>query len=270
MKKLLILLCSVVIFTACSDDSSTNPDGENPPNSENYFATTQGSYWVYENETEDEENGKVVTKDSVALKSVSQKDGKEAYNCDTYTDSDNNGSYETSQDSETFYATAKGKLYIHKDAFLPEEFAGGGLINLDGQIKFKEDWIKIADDSDDDWDIVKSPIDLTLEGLGFNVKGDLDSEGENLKKTKEVSVNGKMITTYAYKVKINFNGNILSQAFPLPVPIKFTTSTTYWIAKGIGPVVIENEGVVIESLLAGALPPQPGSTATLKTYFIAK
>lgn len=269
MKKILLLLCSVVIFSSCSDDSATNPD-DKPSASENYFATTQGSYWIYENEIEDPENGKVVTKDSVALKSVSQKDGKEAYNCDTFTDSDNNGSYETNQGSETFYATAKGKLFIHKDAFLPDEFSGGGFINLGDQIQFKEDWIKIADDSDDDWDIVKSPIEMTLDGLGFTIKGDVDSEGENMKKTKEVSVNGKMVTTFAYKVKINFNGNILTEAFPLPVPIKFSTATTYWIAKGIGPVVIENEGVLIESVLAGAIPPQPGSTATLKTYFIAK
>lgn len=273
MKKLLVLIGAVVLLASCSDDTTTNPD-DNPSESENYFATTQGSYWIYENETESEETGKVITKDSVALKSVEQKDGKEAYNCKTYSDADNNGSYETSSDTETFYATAKGELYIHKDAFLPPALAGGGFFDFADQIEFKSDWIKIADDGDSDWDIVESEINITIPDFGFIVTGDVDSEGENLNKTKEVSVNGEIITTYGYKVDVNFKGNIRTDIIPIPIPIEFTTSTTYWVAKGIGPVIIETEETVIESAFADsfpdALPTQPGSTSTLKTYFIAK
>lgn len=267
MKKLLLLLSAAVIIASCSDDSSTNPDDKDPVVKENYFATTQGSYWIYENETDDETQGKVVTKDSVALESIEQKDGKEAYNCKTYTDSDNNGTYETNSGTGTFYATAEGKLYIHKDAFLPDGLGEGSLLDLSGQIEFKDDWVKIADASDDDWDIVESKIDLTIIGLGFGIKGDLDSEGENLNKTKEVTVNGVVLTTYGYKVDINFTGNVSADAIPIPLPIKFTSSTTYWIAKGIGPVIIETSPVEIAG---GLIPSQPGSTSTLKTYFIAK
>ncbi|MFA7325027.1 MAG: hypothetical protein WC121_00035 [Candidatus Kapaibacterium sp.] len=266
MKKLILTMTALVsfsvIFSSCSDDKTTNPVTK-----ENYFATTQGSYWIYENETEDETQGKVVTKDSVALESVEPKDGKEAYNCKTYTDSDNNGSYETKSGTETFYATAEGKLYIHKDAFLPDGLGEGSLLDLSDQIEFKDDWIKIADASDDDWDIVESKIDLTISGLGFGIKGDLDSEGENMNKTKEITVNGVALTTYGYKVDINFTGNISADAVPIPLPIKFTSSTTYWVAKGIGPVLIETSPVDIAD---GLIPSQPGTTSTLKTYFIAK
>lgn len=267
MKKILILISAIIFMASCSDDSSTNPD-DNTGNKENYFATTQGSYWIYENETEDENQEKVVTRDSVALESVEQKDGKEAYNCKTYTDSDNNGTYETNNDTETFYATAEGKLYIHKDAFLPAGLGEGSLIDFSGQIEFKDDWIKIADASDDDWDIVESEIEITLPGLGFVVTGDVDSEGENTKKTKEVTVNGEKITTYGYKVDINFNGQVTISGFP--VAINFTSTTIYWVAKGIGPVLIETSPVEIGGIAGSAIPSQPGSTSTLKTYFIAK
>lgn len=270
MKKILILIGTVILLASCSDDASTNPDDNNPETKETYFATTQGSYWIYENETESEETGKVITKDSVALESVEQKDGKEAYNCKTYTDADNNGSYETSNDTETFYATAEGELFIHKDAFLPPTLAVGGLFDFAEQIEFKSDWVKIADEGDSDWDIVESEIDITIPGLGFTVTGDVDSEGENLNKTREVSVNGDMVTTYGYKIDINFNGSVGSDIIPVPLPLKFTSSTTYWVAKGIGPVVIETDETEIESAIAGAFPSQPGSTSTLKTYFIAK
>ncbi len=274
MKKLNLTLIALVSFSvilsSCNDNKATNPDDNNPTVSGNYFATTQGSYWVYENETEDETQSTVITKDSVSLESVEQKDGKEAYNCKTYTDSDNNGSYETNSGTETFYATAEGKLYIHKDAFLPDGFGNGSPIDLSGQIEFKDDWVKIADDSDDDWDIVESKISLTLPGLGFDVEGDLDSEGENTKKTKEVTVNGQKLMTYGYKVDINFTGNISIPMSPLPVPIGFTSSTTYWVAKGIGPVLIETSPVEIDGIAGGFIPSQPGSTSTLKTYFIAK
>lgn len=272
MKKILLLISTMIFMVSCADDTTTNPeeDEETPVVTEKYFATTQGSYWIYENETEDENQGTITTKDSIALESVEQKDGKEAYNCKTYSDTDNNGTYETANDSETFYATADGELYVHKDAFLPPALAGGGLFDFADQIEFKSDWIKIADDGDSDWDIVESEIDITIPGFGFDVTGDVDSEGENLNETKVVSLNGKNITTYGYKIDINFNGNLSADVFPIPVPIKFTTSTTYWIAKGIGPVIIETEETVIESALAGALPSQPGSTSTLKTYFIAK
>ena len=273
MKKILALIGIVIFLASCNDDTSTNPDDVDSSNSENYFATKQGSYWIYENETENEETGTVVTKDSISLVSISQRGGKESYNCKTSSDNDNNGSFETSNDTETFYATAKGELYIHKDAFLPSELAGGGLFDLADQIEFKSDWIKIADEGDSDWDIVESEIDITIPGLGFNVTGDVDSEGENLNETREVNVNGKMLITYGYKVDINFNGNIGTDIFPIPFPLKFNNSTTYWIAKGIGPVIIEVGETVIESSIAetfpGTLPNQPGSTSTLKTYFIS-
>lgn len=267
MKKVLLLISAVAILASCSDDKTTNPD---PSDSENYFATTKGSYWIYENETEDETEGTIITKDSVALESVEQKDGKEAYNCKTYSDTDNNGTYETNSGTETFYATAEGKLYIHKDAFLPDGLGEGSPLDFSGQIQFKDDWIKIADDSDDDWDILESKIDLTIPGAGFTITGNVDSEGENTKKTKEVTVNGVKMTAYGYKVDINFNGNASTDLIPLPIPIVFTSSTTYWIAAGIGPVMIETAPVEIGGVAGGFLPSQPGSTTTLKAYFIAK
>ena len=270
MKKILLLLSAVVILASCADDKTTNPDDKKPVVTEKYFATTQGSYWIYENESEDAEQGKVITKDSVALESVEQKDGKEAYNCKTYSDSDNNGTYETNNGTGTFYATAEGKLYIHKDAFLPDGFGEGSPLDFSGQIEFKDDWVKIADASDDDWDIVESKIDLTIPDAGFGIKGDLDAEGENTNKTKEVTINGQKMTVYGYKVDINFTGNGTSDALPIPLPIAFTSSTTYWVAKGIGPVIIETAPVEIGGLAGGFLPSQPGTTATLKTYFIAK
>ena len=270
MKKLLLLISAVVILASCSDDKTTNPDDNKPVATGKYFATTQGSYWIYENETEDETEGTIITKDSLALESIEQKDGKEAYNCKTYSDSDNNGSYETNSGTETFYATEEGKLYIHKDTFLPDGFGAGSMIDLTSQIEFKDDWIKIADASDDDWDIVKSKIDFTLPGVGAVIKGNLDSEGENMKKTKDFAVNGSTITTYAYKVDINFIGTASLDAIPLPIPVEFTSSTTYWIAKGIGPVMIETAPVVIGGIAGGFIPSQPGTTATLKSYFIAK
>lgn len=268
MKKLLLLISAVVILASCSDDKTTNPDDNKK--TENYFATTKGSYWIYENETEDATQGTVITKDSVALESVEQKDSKEAYNCKTYTDSDNNGSYETNSDTETFYATSAGKLYIHKDAFLPAGLGEGSMLDLTSQIEFKDDWIKIADASDDDWDILESKIDYTLPGVGAVVKGNLDSEGDNLNQTKDFTVNGVTVTAYGYKVNINFTGTATVEAFPIPVPIDFTTSTTYWIAKGVGPVMIETAPFEIGGIAGGAIPPQPGTKATLKTYFIAK
>ncbi|MER3328908.1 MAG: hypothetical protein RIF34_04960, partial [Candidatus Kapaibacterium sp.] len=207
MKIIIILIAALVFLVSCADNNSTNPDDETPVLSDNYFATTQGSYWIYENKTEDETQGTIITRDSVVLESVNQKDGKEAYNCNTYSDSDNNGSYETNNDAETFYATKNGKLYIHKDSFLPDGLGAGSVLNLSDQIEFKDDWIKIADESDDDWDIVESEIEFTLPGFGFDIVGDIDSEGENTKRTKEIIVNGQKIITYGYKVDINFNGS---------------------------------------------------------------
>lgn len=274
MKKILILLTALigfsVIFSSCSDDKSTNPN-TNPEGTNNtYFITKKGSYWIYKNKTDDPNNNTSDTKDSIYLNSIESKDGKDAYICDQYTDTNDDGTYETKSENSNFYATETSKLYLHKDSFFPPQFGPGGFFDLSDQIVFKSDWVKIVDENDDDWKILDSKIDMTLPGLNLLVKGNLISTGENTNKTKDVVVKGETIKTYGYKVNINFNGDVTIPLSPIPVSISFTSTTTYWVAKGIGPVLIEVAPITIGGAAAAVIPSQPGSTSTLETYFIAK
>lgn len=270
MKKILLLVCFVVFMASCSDDKTTNPDDDNPGGSGNYFMTTKGAYWIYQNDTENEDGTTVSTKDSVTLKNIEEKDGKEAYKCKTYTDTNNDGKYENDGGTERSFATSSGKLYIHKDAFLPENIGSNGIFDVSSQIQFKDDWIKIADNSDDEWDIVESDINTEIPGVGATLTGTLDIEGENLKQTKDIVVNGKTITTDGYEVEFSFDGKVTTEQLPVAVPFTFTMTTTYWIAKGIGPVKTETTGMKVESVLAGSIPEQPGSTSTLIKYSVGK
>jgi hypothetical protein len=54
------------------------------------------------------------------------------------------------------------------------------------------------------------------------------------------------------------------------VPISFEVTTTYWIARGIGPVQIESSGMEVESIIKDMLPKQAATTSTLIFYSNAK
>ena len=268
MKKFLFLVGLLTLVLSCTDGNSTNPDDDNSNNS--FLLKTEGSYWIYNNKSNDPEAEFPSVQDSVHLKSIEQKDGRDAYVCEEYTDEDNNGNYESKSELETFYAISEGKLYLHKDSFLSPQFGEGGIFNVVDQLEFKDDWVKIADENDDDWDIVESEVEFTVPFFNADIKGSVNAEADNRKETKDFIVNGETVKTQKYEVTMTFTGTATVSILPIPVPVTINAKTVYWIAKGIGPVQIEYKDAEIISQLAGSFPPQYGSTSTLKTYFIAK
>src|SRR6056300_1037976 len=269
--KFLILAMTALLFSCSSeDDNSTGPD-DGGNSSEILFMNTVNSYWIYENESEDENGNMFTTYDSVYVKSIEDnKDGKEAYNCETRTDMDGNGSYEENNGSVQ-YAASTTAFFSHKDSFTP------GNIDLDmfgalaEQIQIESDWVKIADTEDNDWEILESEIDVEVQG-GIGVKGDLEAEADNMNETKTFTIDGSTIEAKGFEIKVEFKGNISLNfgGFPVNAPMSFTSTTQYWVAAGIGPVQIENMPVEFEIDLQGLgdelLPDQPGSVSTLVRF----
>jgi len=269
--KFLILAMTALLFSCSSeDDNSTGPD-DGGNSSEILFMNTVNSYWIYENESEDENGNMFTTYDSVYVKSIEDnKDGKEAYNCETRTDMDGNGSYEENNGSVQ-YAASTTAFFSHKDSFTP------GNIDLDmfgalaEQIQIESDWVKIADTEDNDWEILESEIDVEVQG-GIGVKGDLEAEADNMNETKTFTIDGSTIEAKGFEIKVEFKGNISLNfgGFPVNAPMSFTSTTQYWVASGIGPVQIENMPVEFEIELQGLgdelLPDQPGSVSTLVRF----
>lgn len=272
MKNKLLLLAMTALLFSCSsedDDKPTGPgDGDN---TEIYIMSTVNSYWIYENESEDENGNMVTTYDSTYVKSIEDnKDGKKAYNCETMSDTDGNGSYE--EDNGTIqYAASTTAFFSHKDSFTPGNIDLDMFGDLAEQIEIKSDWVKISDTEDNDWEILESEIDVTVLG-DIGVKGDIEAEADNMNETKSFTIDGKTIEAKGFEMKVEFKGNIKMQFGPIPVnaPMSFTSVTRYWVAAGVGPIQIENMPVEFEIDLEGfgdqLLPDQPGSVSTLVRF----
>ncbi len=272
MKNKLLLLAMAALLFSCSsedDDKPTGPgDGDN---TEIYIMNTVNSYWIYENESEDENGNMVTTYDSTYVKSIDDnKDGKKAYNCETMSDTDGNGTYE--EDNGTIqYAASTTAFFSHKDSFTPGNIDLDMFGDLAEQIQIKSDWVKISDTEDNDWEILESEIDITVMG-DIGVKGDIEAEADNMNETKSFNIDGKTIEAKGFEMKVEFKGNIKMQFGPIPVnaPMSFTSVTRYWVAAGVGPIQIENMPVEFEIDLEGfgdqLLPDQPGSVSTLVRF----
>ena len=265
MKRIILIITIALVAISCSDNGSDPSD-----NSGIYLMQNIGSYWVYEVKSNDPEAENGTVSDSVYLKSIEQKDGKEAYICDEYSDEDNDGIYESKSELETFYATSDGKLYLHKESFLSPQFGPGGFINIADQLEFKDDWIKIADENDDDWDIVESEVEFDLPFGEVNIKGDVNAEADNRNETKDFVIDGKTIKAKKFEVQMKFEGSGKSSLVPLPFPVTVESKTTYWIGEGVGPVQVEYSDLEITTSLPIELPTQFGSVSTLKHYHNSK
>lgn len=269
--KLLLLAIAALMFSCSDDDNPTNPDDGGGDNTEIYFMNTVNSYWIYETEAVDEDGNDITTYDSVYVKSIeNNKDGKEAYDCETRTDTDGNGSYETNNGS-AYYAASTTAFFSHQDSFTPGNIDADVFGGLSDQIQLESPWVKISDTEDNDWEILESEIDVEVQG-GIAVKGDLEAEADNMNETKTFTIDGKTIEAKGFELKFDFKGNISLDfgGFPINAPLTFTSITQYWVAAGIGPVQIENLPVEFEVDLQGfgdeLFPPQPGSISTLVRF----
>lgn len=273
MKNSFLLLAMAALLFSCSseDDNPTNPDDGGGNNTEIYFMNTVNSYWIYENESEDENGNMVTTYDSVYVKSVEDnKDGKEAYNCETRTDMDGNGTYEENN-GNVHYAASTTAFFSHKDSFTPGNISLDMFGDLEEQIEIKSDWVKISDTEDNDWEILESEIDIEVQG-GIGVKGDIEAEADNMNETKTFTVDGETFEAHGFELKVEFKGNISLSFGPIPInaPMSFTSITKYWVAAGIGPVQIENMPVEFDIQIPGGggspIEDQPGSISTLVRF----
>jgi len=274
MKNKILVLAMAALLFSCSSEDEDKPTGPGDGDGDNtgvYILNSVNSYWIYENEEADEQGNMVTTYDSTYVKSIDDnKDGKEAYNCETMTDMDGNGTYEENNGTVQFAASTTA-FFSHKDSFTPGNISLDMFGDLESQIEIKDDWVKISDTEDSDWEILESEIAFDFQSpIGMAViSGDIEVEADNMNDTKSITVDGKTIEAHGFEMKFEFDGNI--GVAVLNFPMKFTSIINYWVAEGIGPVQIESLPVEFEIDLPEGfgeelLPDQPGSVSTLVRF----
>ena len=260
MKKLVLMLGVLVMFVACSDSNEPKPPP--PPGSdENYFGTSNGSFWIYSN-------------DSIAVDGSHHPFGK----------------YDTlRQLRDTTYLGRPAKLMDHyfinpfsgtsgrtsypmiengSKVYVGQSFLGLFLPNFLVEIFNVLDTIKIADGNAADWNLteVKAPDTLSIFA-------DIASAISSMLPTAEVSsITGAFkigfargsdavkgdYNTHSFKMRVVFDGTLVLH-IPIfgTVPVPFETvfsEIDFYFSNGKGLIEIDAKPMQVTAVAKIPLP----------------
>ncbi|GAB1370099.1 hypothetical protein MASR1M45_01570 [Candidatus Kapaibacterium sp.] len=224
MKKLLAVLSiavlGVLMLGSCSDSSNNTT-----PEEKDLFPAKVGSHWVYER-TYVEDNETKTTSDSVIVVELSSKFGKD---CQKYNTFIGGVKYD-----EFFRFSAEGKLYA-----LPSELLPSDLTALLPAEIFPQDWVVIADDNSNTWNMFTIPVDnvnLQISGANAVLNGEIKVSGQKGAKAN-MTVSGKTYSTQEFITKIAYTGKVTYG--PLSPDLTFEVVTKSYFADKVGLVKLE-------------------------------
>lgn len=250
MKRLLMLAAaSTMILTACSDDSTTNPDGDTGT----YVPSKTGAYVIHANKETNEGVTTDVSDDStVVIGTLSIKDDanvtKTSVRHEVYIDGSVSDTIDVAQEGS--------KIFLN----FPLEL---GDIEGVENTSYGTRWIQIGDVNASTW-----------TGLSLDTNVTIDYSGVPLPATISFRVNGKKIGTEnmtisgtsvsCVKFENTFDITISVPAFSINIPLSL--KQTVWLGKNVGLVKQSQPETVIE--LADPIPDMviPGFESTAIRY----
>ncbi len=228
-----LIFCFITLsLISCDSGSSTSPKESNP-----YFPTSEGSYWIYEVydvETEGEIDEESKEIDSVVSVSPKRVDGKDASVFARYTIDE----IFAEKTGESYYFTDDVKIYFH---------VGEIGSRLDTNIFpvndfFDEPWLPFIDIEDDLWRIYKKNLeDISIPGFaGVKIEGEIEVNGSS-EGLEQIEFGGRSETAMVFLMETSFVGKL--KFGNLVLPITFEQDSRYYLVENIGAAIIEVDPV---------------------------
>lgn len=233
MKKIVVILVSFLIVS-CGDDSSPTGVGGNGL----FFETALNTTWVYNVETKEESSFELTNIDSVVLDSHENLDGRTAYNTRTWQRDINGNQYED-LGITGIYSVDGLRLFLHRESLVPAANIDAP-IGIEDIFDFEDDWFKIADDSDNSWEIINQEFTNPL----FNAEGDITGNVNRISGDRIFDIEGEELRLKGFRIELEFDGTVQGS-----IPISFDLLTEVWVAEGIGPVIQEQFPTTINLLV---------------------
>ncbi len=222
--KILILLAAFsFIFVSCSEDDD-GPTGNND-DYDNYFEMGAGSYWITDNYDVNKEGNieESYTRDSTVVTEISEYDGKESYEMETYSD----GEY----DEDSHFSEDDNAVYIRAEYLLPEGFD----IGID-DVELPEGWITFYDKNLSNWTLVEEVTaeDIEFEDYTVDITFSMNAEKNG---SESLTIDGKSVTADKMLMITDIEAKIMS------VPINISLKSHFYFVKGYGLVKVYTEPV---------------------------
>lgn len=218
MKHLLMLaVAGTMLLTACSDDSTTNPN----PTTDVYIPSKTGAYIIHaNNETTDGVTTDVSDDSTVVIGTVAIKDDanvtKTAVRHEVYVEDEVIDTLDIAQEGS--------KIYLN----FPLELGNIGGVEGDS---YGTRWVMIGDINGSTWTGLKfdTTIKLPIEGLPepidatmkFNITGKKVG-------TENLTIDGKTVS--CVKFQNTFTVNVTALGFTIPIVL----TQDVWLGKGVG------------------------------------
>ncbi|MBX3042234.1 MAG: hypothetical protein KIT33_09130 [Candidatus Kapabacteria bacterium] len=239
MKNFMLFLALVVfaggIISSCSEDSNT------PSKEKNLFPATNNSFWVY-TRTYVNDGQTATATDSVAISGTETVKGQTASKYNVYTGGQLRESYfRYSQDS---------KLYS-----LPSELLPADILALIPAEILPQDWVVIADDKTNSWEMFTFNVDnvpVDLGGTTTTLNGVIKVTGQKGGMVNK-SVGATNYSCQEFTSKISYTGkiNYLGQN----IDLKFEVNSKTYYADNVGLVYSETpEQEIVVDLVFSKIP----------------
>lgn len=227
--KIMLIFCFLFIFISCKN---TNKDVESGFKNNAYLPLEIGNVFIYDFYKIDVAGNKIPG--TTTLVETKIKDTVSVNNRKGFI-------FELNDTSNTYhsiekYTTSKNNIYFHSDMI-------NGIINsikkLKGRnipLKINDQWVKIADFNDEEWNIISKDIEKGNRLFSLIGKQKLYCEKG---KSKSFNINNKNVTAEEFILYFDFNGKISPNKSKKSYPVDFSIPTKYYYAKGIGEVFVK-------------------------------
>lgn len=206
LKSILMFFFAFVLLNSCSDNGSDPESNEY----KDYYPSTLGSYWIYENYQSDADMGELnlVSRDSVYVAKDTVVSGKKCQMLITINTTEN-------QISDTSYQRlSDSKLYVYSEEGNENMPIGG--------------WIQMIDFSKSSGTVLDSNITTKIQGITISANLKVNYLLDNTSHT--FNIDNKSYSVKAYDYTLLMNGNAMG------MPITVTSKNTMYFVKNIGGV----------------------------------
>lgn len=241
LKTLAIFTLAIFIVSCSDDDNGNNNDDDN----NGVYPTSDGSYWIGERYSLDDDNNPVGTSpriDSIVVKGNANKDGKTCKNFVTYEEFA--GQWKI---RDTVYKYADdAKMYVHADIVYTAFDLSG--MNIELPLEPDSKWFLVADDSQTQWEVAAKTFDIEKDTvnvggfLALPLDGSLTINCE-LAGTENINIDGtdysakKFTLNFAFSGKVDFGGE---------VAIELDRNWHFWFVDDVGEVKTELETLSVD------------------------
>lgn len=250
MKRLLMLAAAgTMILTACSDDSTTNPN----PTADVYIPSKTGAYIIHANkETAGGETMDVSDDSTVVIGTLAIKDGanvtKTSVRHEVYIDDAVSDTIDVAQEGS--------KIYLN----FPLEL--GDLEGV-GNSSYGTRWVLIGDVNGSSWTGLSLDTNVSIDYMGTPLPVTISFRVSGKKAgTENMTINGKTVSCVKLENDFNVTMTISGLGVSIPIALKQTT----WVGKGVGLVKQTQPATMVSAPALGFEFEVPGFESTAIRY----